>query len=428
MSIKIHHGPNGSYKTSGAIQDDAIPALKAGRVVVTNIRGFTLERAYQEFPNLPDTTEIINLSLESLEDMERMRNWFTWVPRGAFVIFDETQIVFPKAWRDADLKKFDFPGGPEAAAAADRPMGWLDAWTRHRHFNWDVVLTTPNIAYIRDDIRMTCEMAYRHSNLAVIGIPGRYKEAQHDAQVNKPPMEGTVIEYKKIRQQTFRLYQSTATGAHHDTKAGKSLLRSPKLLFLLAFIAACLLFVLSMGPLSFFGGRDIPKPVPAAASTPGAAPAAPSAGVPVADQPSSGPNSLVSALHVGDGSDDAPVVLEHPFGDRRISILAHAYMPSKGDLYMFALEDGDGRHLELSSWQLLGSGYHVTPRGECVADIEYKDWKGTVTCAGSNRQKAVAAGMERQGMQAATAVPSVPQSSVVPVTVVSDNSRLPRTL
>ncbi|MBE1028505.1 hypothetical protein IH761_24150, partial [Escherichia coli] len=25
MAIKIHHGPNGSYKTSGAIQDDLIP-------------------------------------------------------------------------------------------------------------------------------------------------------------------------------------------------------------------------------------------------------------------------------------------------------------------------------------------------------------------------------------------------------------------
>ncbi|HCW0923111.1 TPA: hypothetical protein OW404_005205, partial [Pseudomonas aeruginosa] len=24
MAIKIHHGPNGSYKTSGAIQDDLI--------------------------------------------------------------------------------------------------------------------------------------------------------------------------------------------------------------------------------------------------------------------------------------------------------------------------------------------------------------------------------------------------------------------
>lgn len=169
MSIKIHHGPNGSYKTSGAIQDDAVPALKEGRVIITNVRGFTLERAYTVFPDLPNTAEIINLDLESLADLERMRTWFQWAPRGAFLIFDETQLLFPKSWREKDLEKFDFPGGPEAAHEADRPMGWLDAWTRHRHFNWDIVLTTPNISYIRDDIRMTCEMAYRHSNLAVIG-------------------------------------------------------------------------------------------------------------------------------------------------------------------------------------------------------------------------------------------------------------------
>ena len=53
MSIKIHHGPNGSYKTSGAIQDDAVPALKDGRVIITNVRGFTLERAYQVFRTCP---------------------------------------------------------------------------------------------------------------------------------------------------------------------------------------------------------------------------------------------------------------------------------------------------------------------------------------------------------------------------------------
>ncbi|MGZ3999618.1 MAG: zonular occludens toxin domain-containing protein [Mucilaginibacter sp.] len=39
MSIKIHHGPPGSYKTSGAVMDDFVPAALAGRVVVTNVRG-----------------------------------------------------------------------------------------------------------------------------------------------------------------------------------------------------------------------------------------------------------------------------------------------------------------------------------------------------------------------------------------------------
>jgi len=78
MAIKIHHGPNGSYKTSGAIQDDAVPALKAGRYIITNVRGFTLERVLQVMPDIPASTDIINLSLESLDDMEKMRTWFQW--------------------------------------------------------------------------------------------------------------------------------------------------------------------------------------------------------------------------------------------------------------------------------------------------------------------------------------------------------------
>ncbi|MCZ2982632.1 hypothetical protein NYY70_20860, partial [Acinetobacter baumannii] len=78
MSIKIHHGPNGSYKTSGAIQDDAVPALKEGRLIITNVRGFTLERVLQVMPDLPESVDIINLDLEQQADMERMRTWFQW--------------------------------------------------------------------------------------------------------------------------------------------------------------------------------------------------------------------------------------------------------------------------------------------------------------------------------------------------------------
>ncbi|MFJ3260080.1 zonular occludens toxin domain-containing protein [Pseudomonas sp. NPDC086581] len=384
MSIKIHHGPNGSYKTSGAIQDDAVPALKDGRVIITNVRGFTLERAYAVFPDLPNTAEIINLDLESLDDLDKMRTWFQWAPRGAFLIFDETQLLFPKSWREKDLEKFDFPGGPEAAHAADRPMGWLDAWTRHRHFNWDIVLTTPNISYIRDDIRMTCEMAYKHSNLAVIGIPGRYKEAQHDAQLNRPPADGTIIEYKRIRKQTFALYQSTATGKTQDTKAGKSLFRSPKLVLLLALLAASIGFVWYMGPLRTIGGEAAQAPAEPVAEPPHAAAASatqsPAVGLPA--RPSA--TGFLPAGLVPDGPAGAPVDLSaHPFADRRITILAHAYRPSKGDIYMFALDDPEGRHLELTSWQLVGSGYHVTAKGECVAELAFETWKQTITCGGS---------------------------------------------
>ncbi|MBR7580509.1 hypothetical protein JQI08_29765, partial [Pseudomonas aeruginosa] len=84
------------------------------------------------------------------------------------------------------------------------------------------------------DIRMTAEKAYLHSNLAVIGIRGRYKESQHSAQDNKPPARDVIVEIKKIRQETFALYESTATGSVTDTIAGKSLFRQPKILLFMA--------------------------------------------------------------------------------------------------------------------------------------------------------------------------------------------------
>ncbi|MDH0897724.1 MULTISPECIES: zonular occludens toxin domain-containing protein, partial [unclassified Pseudomonas] len=376
MSIKIHHGPNGSYKTSGAIQDDAVPALKEGRLIITNVRGFTLERVLQAMPTLPDAVDIINLDLESLEDMERMRTWFQWAPRGAFIIFDETQLVFPKAWREKDLERFDFPGGPEAAAVADRPMSWLDGWTRHRHWNWDIVLTTPNIAYIRDDIRMTCEMAYKHSNLAVIGIAGRYKEAQHDAQINRPPMEGTVIEYKRIKPDTFKLYQSTATGKTQDTKAGKSLFKSPKLLALLVFIALLIVAVLSLGGIDFG---------PANASK---APAASAAPVPAASSalPVDSPDPLDIGALVGKPTAVPAVELNHPYAPRTFAVRAVITATVAGrsrQVGQLDVVDSDGLVLRQSIADLEQLGYQVRVRGACLVDIAHPmGYRAEAVCPG----------------------------------------------
>ncbi|QEY73563.1 zonular occludens toxin domain-containing protein [Pseudomonas denitrificans (nom. rej.)] len=415
MSIKIHHGPNGSYKTSGAIQDDAVPALKDGRVIVTNVRGFTLERAYTVFPDLPNTAQIINLDLESLADLEKMRTWFQWAPRGAFLIFDETQLLFPKSWRERDLEKFDFPGGPEAAHEADRPMGWLDAWTRHRHFNWDIVLTTPNISYIRDDIRMTCEMAYKHSNLAVIGIPGRYKEAQHDAQLNRPPADGTIVEYKRIKKQTFRLYQSTATGKTQDTKAGKSLLRSPKLVLLLALLAGTIGFVSYMGPLKVVGGGAQQNPDPAHPEQ-STSPRPQGSAVP-AQTPAAANRALPAGAVFGKSGVSTLPLAEHPFAGRQIAVAARVKGLVKGmqrEMYMFVITDSEGRRLMLNSWQMGESGYGVKARSECVAELSYGEYHETIVCAGAFPRQAQPPAATPVELVAAPAAPPGPTLTIVP--------------
>ena len=414
MAIKIHHGPNGSYKTSGAIQDDLVPALKAGRLIITNIRGLTRDRVFSVFPDTPSTLEIINLDLEDLDDMERMRVWWQWAPRGAFIIFDETQLIFLKSWRDADLKKFDYPGGPEQAKADRRPINWLDAWTRHRHFNWDVILTTPNITYIRDDIRSTSEKAYLHSNLAVIGVRGRYKESQHSAQDNKPPAAHTVVEIKKIKQETFKLYDSTATGSVTDTIAGKSIFKQPKVLFFLALPPILLWSALSDMGNSRLVGWSGSNP-PAHTSQPSTS--------------HSSSSSLPAHSVVPDAVHDVsvlpgstPPVIDHPFSGQQI-VIRGTLANARFSVVQFGVIDSEGRELPLTNLDLSAAGYIVEMQGQCVSRLT---WGQTVIYALCRGRDLAGRAAERL-VQERSGEASQPSPAVVPVTVIPDTSRLPRT-
>lgn len=386
MSIKIHHGPNGAYKTSGAIQDDAIPAVLEGRYIITNIRGFTLDRVLEQFPDAPKSLEVLNLSMGSSGDIEKIRTWFMWAPRGAFLIFDETQLLFPKSWREKDLERFDFPGGAEAAEAADRPSGWLDGWTRHRHWNWDIVLTTPNIRYIRDDIRLTCEKAYLHANLGVLGpvlkflMRSDYKEAMHDAQENKPGTDGTIVQFKKIKPATFAVYDSTATGVVTDTSAGVNLFASPKILGLVGFVAALAFYLSSSGAFSIFTCGINCKPAQAAVAPPAVGSPAPSA----SPAPVAGGDTGRSKAARPDPVDDG-----HPFAGRTFYLRAvlSGYHNQKGkDYVLFDLQDDEGLSFSQNSDQLKSLGYRVVVRSDCLVELSRDDWKGAAICPGADRK------------------------------------------
>lgn len=424
MSIKIHHGPNGSFKTSGALQDDAVPAIKEGRTIITNIRGFTLDTVYEVFPDCPKTTEIINLSMESTDDLEKLRRWFMWAPRGAFLIFDETQILFPKSWREKDLEQFDYPGGIEKAKEADRPTSWLDGWTRHRHWNWDVILTTPNIRYIRDDIRLTCEKAYLHANLALIGIKGRYKEAMHDAQENRPHADGSsIVELKKISPSTFQLYESTATGQVRDTSAGKNLLFSPKILGLLGFIAILGYSIFFSESSSLLTGglthRAAEKTTDPTAQTPGQDPPAPAAVV--SNDPTRSESREPDFLN-----QDKPG--SHPFWDRTIVVKAamSGFHNEKGkQLILFHLLDENGFAFAQSSNDLRALGYRMRVITPCYVELRRNEWNGVALCQGTDPQVQVAAQEARENMPEPPAMSAQQrfENSATRVTVIKDTSR-----
>ena len=252
MAIVIRHGSNGAMKSAAAVDVYIIPAIKAGRTVVTNLRGVSLERCYEVYPDLPSTLEVIFVDTEAKEGKDKMARWFHWAPLGALIVFDEASSLFPKSWRETNIRELDYPGGLDQATKDGRPPDWLSAWEMHRHYNWDIVLTTPNIKNIRDDIRNTTEMAYRQRSLGRVASEKfrMFKEVQHDA-IKNGFTHGDAISVgtHRIKKEAFLLYDSTKTGIAQGSNAGKSMFANPKVLLLSAFLVCSVAFLaISGGP------------------------------------------------------------------------------------------------------------------------------------------------------------------------------------
>ena len=97
MSASIFHGAPGSFKSASAFWFEVLPALRAGRVVVTNIEGvLTKESIEIELDEVfPETADIWRLSSQTETGLFLWRRWFWWMPVKAFIIIDEVQDVFP---------------------------------------------------------------------------------------------------------------------------------------------------------------------------------------------------------------------------------------------------------------------------------------------------------------------------------------------
>ncbi|AEG00733.1 zonular occludens toxin family protein [Methylomonas methanica] len=259
MATSIHHGPPGSFKSFTLVQRFAIDALKEGRVVITNIRGLTsIDRIQDQFPDykFPDSADLWFINTDEEKYRQFMARWFHWVPLRALIIIDECQRVYPnrRDFRKEDLDKCDLMGfQPEpfnveindeytgAKYIVHRPKDVDTAFDMQRHFNWDVYLSTPNIAKVKDFIREVAQTAYRHKSLGEL-LPLFFKntwyEFQHDSENSgklTSHISGKPRKYK-ADERIFNCYQSTATGEHIESKANQSVFGDAKVKFLLFVI------------------------------------------------------------------------------------------------------------------------------------------------------------------------------------------------
>lgn len=98
MAIVIEHGHNGSYKSSSVIWFRLLPALRQGRLVVTNVAGMYPLHKIEEFlgEKFPASARLFRMSSQDPTYQKLWRVWHHWMPIGAFVFIDECQDIYDR--------------------------------------------------------------------------------------------------------------------------------------------------------------------------------------------------------------------------------------------------------------------------------------------------------------------------------------------
>ncbi|MDF4752399.1 zonular occludens toxin domain-containing protein [Vibrio parahaemolyticus] len=284
MATIIRHGPAGSYKSSYAVWFELLPALREGRICVTNVEGMkTLEEIESRLgERFPISARLIRISSQTTKGKKLWQNFYNWLPLGAFALIDEAQDIYSKT-QGFNIDKNVYQGietfadtlppnfidlyertrqtfKPKEVYVDDigekiideqgniiMPADFRESLQRHRKYNWDLVFCTPNIKYIGDEVKSVSEFAVSHSSRDGI-LPWSKRKTRlynHDPRSTTiKPSKDDQVDIKKIPVAVHLLYSSTSTGAITQTKKGRPLWKEPKLIMAaICFIVAFSVFI-----------------------------------------------------------------------------------------------------------------------------------------------------------------------------------------
>lgn len=286
MAANIFHGAPGSFKSASAVWCELLPALRQGRIVVTNIEGLltkeTIEIELGE--KFPESADIWRLSSQNDEGLYMWRRWFWWMPVKAMIIIDEVQDVFPADAKVIKTDDFDYQSmetikhilpekfynyslkarteyTPEIDEGSQDdtgktildengmvlyPQNMREANMRHRKYGWDIVYCTPVISEVHKLVRSVCEFAYFHKyNQALEIIPyfvRRPRIHEHSpVSTGQPKKKDDPTKWRFIPKEVHKCYRSTSTGVV-TKRAGANAFKSPVVIINLAVLFGALCY------------------------------------------------------------------------------------------------------------------------------------------------------------------------------------------
>ncbi|MCU8435793.1 toxin [Vibrio vulnificus] len=302
MAIFIRTGANGSYKSAYVVWFTILEALKAGRVVVTNIEGMEplaviAQRLDIEFPS---TTRLIRIFSRDQDGIELWQHFFCWCPLGALIVIDECQDIFSKnvgfrmdkvmyrpleefldklppdyesffysRYTPADMSNLD-AGEVDDRGRAEYdeqgriiyPLSFNEGFQRHRKYNWDIHLLSPDWGQIQSEIRAPSEECYFHKGRDAYFWAKRkpyiYKHQKNVSTPTIPKGKDPNLTKQKIPLEAFLLYKSTSTGIARDSGAMNMLFRSPKIMGVTVLGLLCMgYFIYALSNLVFGSSETV---------------------------------------------------------------------------------------------------------------------------------------------------------------------------
>ncbi len=198
MALSIYVGPPGSGKTYNAVESVAVPAAKAGRTILTNIKGIVPDVWAQEVGCDPEKIIVVDedwfrqeAHYPVLTDKEMLLGG---IPAGALVLIDEAYTVFPT----------------DSGAVTSRQIEWVRT---HRHFvsqegiATDLVLISQDVMSIHPRVRSVVEYVSAVRNLRHIGMGKRFRvDVFSSWRMNKGTAVGQT--FHRYDKQIFKLYKS----------------------------------------------------------------------------------------------------------------------------------------------------------------------------------------------------------------------------
>ncbi|NAW64327.1 zonular occludens toxin domain-containing protein [Photobacterium halotolerans] len=355
--INLLIGRPGGGKSYEAVVYHIIPAVQAGRKVITNL---PLNIAHFQSVFGDGVTELIKIIETDMSDHGNINrpfskpedykdDWRNESGQGPLIVVDEAHLVLPISRTSVEVLEF---------------------LSLHRHHGVDILLITQSDRKIHKDVRDMVQLQYRCSKNTALGSEKTYTRKVQDG------CRGEVVNtsQRTYKASYFPFYQShtASNGAVSEATAAdiKPIWQH------WSFIggAVCLVFVVGM-----FATGNVKSPL--------------SAGVKEQPEP-------VKQLHIQPDGSPTPVPEvpakkrtngKHPLADFDLYVTGAARQialrPDKtfdldlsfDVIYLEAYKD-EMKQFAVNSKELRKLGYNIHAIGKCVYSLEYHDFDSIVVC------------------------------------------------